>query len=320
MRRIARLLLVAAAALSSPSLAQQAEWPARPVRIIVPFSPGGSQDLEARGLAAFMEPHLKTSVYVENKPGGGAVIGIGEVARAAPDGYTLLVTGASVTQLNFLRKDLNFDATKDLVPISQLAEGITTIVTNRQSGIRSWQELLAYAKANPGKLSFGGIGISSVYIAWEAISKASGINIPEVPYAGQSAFDLALLRNDVQVVMGVGYKARVDAGDVVPLLTIGERRHPQYPQVPTTSELGYGTWVRGFAWIGLFAPSATAKPIVDRISAEAQAYVKDPAAQKRAAAADNLLIGNTPEQFKRAFDDDTRVWGTVAKAIDLRPQ
>jgi tripartite-type tricarboxylate transporter receptor subunit TctC len=300
--------------------AQSGAWPNRPIRIVVPFTPGGAQDLDARGLAAFMEPHLKSPVVVENRPGAGAAIGIEAVAKAAPDGYTLLVTGASVSQLNFLRKGLTFDPTRDLVPISQLSEGITTIVTNKQTPFKTWQEMVAYAKANPGKLNFGGLGVSSVYIAWQSLIKTIGIDIPEIPYGGQSAYETALLRNDVQLIMGLNFKPRVDSGDIVPLIAIGDKRHPHFPNVPTTNELGYGKAIRGFAWTGFFAPAGTPKPIIERLAFEASNYAKDPDAVKRVTAAGNVLIGNSPQEFKKNFDNDTQVWGAVAKAINLQPQ
>jgi tripartite-type tricarboxylate transporter receptor subunit TctC len=316
-------VVVAFSALSVFAAAAQAQsgaWPNRPIRIIVPFTPGGLQDLDARGLGAFMEPHLKTPVVVENRPGAGAAIGIEAVAKAAADGYTLLLTGASISQLNFLRKGLTFDATKDLIPISQITEGITTIVTNKQSPFRTWQEMVAYAKANPGKLNFGGLGVSSVGIAWQSLTKSIGIDVPEIPYGGQSAYETALLRNDVQMIMGINFKPRVDSGDIVPLVAIGGKRHPHFPNVPTTDELGYGKAIRSFAWTGFFAPTGTPKPIIDRLSFEAANYAKDPDAVRRATAAGNVLVGSSSADFKKTFDNDTQVWGAVAKAINLQPQ
>ena len=227
---------------------------------------------------------------------------------------------ASITQLNFLRKGLTFDATKELVPISQLSEGITTIVTNRQSPFKTWQEMVAYAKANPGKLNFGGIGVSSVHIAWQSLIRTIGIDIPEIPYAGQSAYETALLRNDVQVILGLNFKPRVDSGDIVPLIAIGDKRHPHFPNVPTTNDLGYGKAIRGFGWTGFFAPAGTPKPIVDRLAFEAANYAKDPDAVRRITAAGSVLVGSSPQEFKKSFDNDTQVWGAVAKAINLQPQ
>jgi tripartite-type tricarboxylate transporter receptor subunit TctC len=315
------LSVASLAAVSGLAHAQtQGPWPSRTIRIIVPFAPGGAQDLEARGLAAFMEPHLRTPVIVENRPGAGGVIGIEAAAKAAPDGYSFLVTGASITQLGFLRKGLTFDPSKDLIPISQLSDGFGVIVTNKHSPFKTWPELLAHAKANPGKLNFGGIGVSSVYLAWQALTRTVGIDIPEIQYGGAAAFDTALRRNDVQVIMSFVSRARVESGEIVPLLVIGDKRHPEFPNLPTTDSLGYGTAIRGFGWTGLFAPAGTPRPVIDRLSFEAQNYAREPDAVKRATAAGQVMVGNTAEQFRRNFDEETRIWGAVAKSINLQPQ
>ena len=301
-----------------PALAQQ--YPSRPIRILVPFAAGGLQDIEARELSSSIQLRSGAAVVVENKPGGGGVIGMGEVARAQPDGYTLLVAGASVTQIALFRKDVGFDPAKDLVPVSQLADGVSLIVTNKQTGAKDWPELMALAKSRPGKLNYASFGPGSVQLGMESLKIAAGIDLTEIPYAGQAAYNTALLRNDVQLVLGVGFKAMADAGDVIPLLAVGDKRNPQFPNIPTTTEAGYGRMIRSFGWVGLFAPGGTPAPILDRLAQEAAAFARSPDSQKRAAAAAIVLIGNSPEEFRRVFDADARTWAEIAKAIRLQPQ
>jgi tripartite-type tricarboxylate transporter receptor subunit TctC len=303
--------------------AQAQDYPNRPITIIVPFPAGGQQDVEARGLAASMEPRFKQPVIVENRPGAGAAIGIGAVAKAAPDGYTILITGAGAALLHVVAKNLTFDPTRDIVPVSMLADTISLIVAPQEVGAKNWNEFMALARKSPGKLNYASLGVSSVLLAMEGLKAAAG-NLPvsEIPYKGFADYFAAALRNDVQLIISTygPMRAQVDSGRLVSLLAVGDRRHPAAPNVPSTGELGYGSRIRGFAWTGVFVPTGTPQNVIDTLHREVATYVKDPAALARAEKAANILVGSTPAEFKKVYDADIAAWSAVAKAINLQPQ
>lgn len=314
-------LLSGSALLAGSAVAQQ--YPTRQISIIVPFTAGGQQDVEARALAQSMEPRLQKPVIIENKPGAGAAIGIGFVAKAAPDGHTILVTGAGAALLNVIAKNLGFDPSKDITPVSILSQGNSIIVTNKQTGAKDWKEFMEIARKNPGKLNYGGLGVSSVTLAMEGLKSASGnLPISEVPYKGAADYTTALLRNDVQLILSTygSLKTHIDSGAVIPLMQINEKRYSALPNLPTTVELGVGEWIRPFAWTGVFVPTGTPGTIIDRIYGEVAHYVKQPETTKRAQNFYTDMVGSTPAEFKKVYDADIIAWAAVAKAINLQPQ
>lgn len=323
---MSRLNLIAAAAMAAvvaafPAVAQQ--YPARQITLVVPFPAGGQQDVEARALAQSMEPRLKQPVIVENRPGAGAAIGIGYVAKAAPDGYTVLVTGAGAALLHLVSKNLGFDPTKDIAPVSMLTDSFTLLAVPAQLNVKTWNEFVDMVRKNPGKLNYASLGVSSVMLAFEGLKSAVG-NLPmsEIPYKGSADYFTAALRNDVQLFMSTygPMRANIEAGKFVPIITVGSRKHPAFPNLPTTDELGYGKGIRSFAWTGVFVPAGTPQPIIDTLQREIAHYVTLPASKERADKAGNVLVGNTPAEFKRLYDADVAAWAAVAKSINLQPQ
>jgi tripartite-type tricarboxylate transporter receptor subunit TctC len=312
-----------AVALALPAVNVVAQdYPSKPLRILIPFTAGGLPDIFGRLLGNSMQPRLKQAVIVENRPGAGSAIGIGAVVNSAPDGYTLLVTGASSTQLRFLQKGLPFDPVVDLKAISQLVDGTGLIVTNRQTGIKSWPELVKYARANPGKLNYGSSGPGSVELAIEAIKSAAEVPLTEISYKGFGDYLPALLRNDIQVSIGDvgGFRQQILSGDVVPLLAVGHRRHQDFPAIPTIDELGYGDVIHPYFWLGFFAPKATPQSIVDKLYGEVRYFVSSPDSQKQAVNHDVELIGSSPEDFSKMMDTESKLWARVARATKLIPQ
>jgi tripartite-type tricarboxylate transporter receptor subunit TctC len=318
-----RLLTAAAAALLLALPAAAQTWPSKTVTIVVPFPPGGQQDIEGRALAASMQNRLKTPVVVENRPGAGSALGIGYVAKSPPDGHTILVTGPGPVFLKLVSKNLDFDPTRDLIPVSQLLDSISMIVTPQQTGAKNWNEFMALARKEPGKMNYGSLGVSSVMLAMEGLKSAAGdLPVTEIPYKGAAEYITAGLRNDVQLFLSTigAFKQHIDSGAFVPLLSVGDKRHPAYPNVPSTGELGYSNKIRAFAWTGVLVPTGTPQSIVDRIAAEVAEYAKDPAARERAEKGYYQLVGSTPAEFKKLFDGDVAAWTTVAKTIKLEPQ
>lgn len=304
-----------------PAFAQQ--YPTRQITIVVPFPAGGQQDVEARALGQSMSARLKQPVIVENRPGAGSAIGIGHVAKAAPDGYTVLVTGAGAAVLHLIANNLSFDPTKDIAPVSQIVQGSIVVTAPAQVGVKTWKEFEDLARKNPGKLNYASLGASSLTLAMEGLRKAAGdLPITDIPYKGAADYYQAALRNDVQLFMSAYGEMRghIDAGKFVPLLTLGSAKHPVLSNLPTTEELGYGKWVRNFSWTGVFVPTGTPPAVIDTLYREIAYYVQLPATKERAATAGVALVGSTPAEFKKFVDADVAAWSGVAKAINLKPQ
>lgn len=324
MKRMMRNAALAAGVAVMGLLGQAASaqpWPSKPIKVIVPFTGGNPFELEARAFFAFAEPRLKQPGIVESRPGGGSSIGIDAVARSAPDGYTLLWTGASLAQLKFLQKNLPFDPQKDLVPVSLIGEVATLVVTNKSVPAKTWAEFVAHAKANPGKLNYGSAGRSSVMLATEALKAETGINLVEVPYGGSAAYTQALLQNQVQLAMSAAssVKQHIDNGDLKALMVIGTRKVALMPDLPTSAELGIKS-LRSFGWSGVLAPAGTPKAVVDRLAAEFAAYAKTDEAQQRAKRTIFTLVGSTPEEFRQTIEADAKAWEAVAKSLNLKPE
>ncbi len=318
-----KLALVAATMLGVTGIASaQPQYPSRQITVVVPFAPGGQIDIEARALAQSMEQRFKQSVIVDNKVGASGAIGLGHVAKAAPDGYTILVSGAGSAVIHLTQKNLGFDNTKDLLPVSLLSSGTSLVVTNKQTGTKTWQAFIDYTRQNPGKVNYAS-GVASLTLAWEAIKGATGtFPMTEIPYKGMSDYMTAALRDEVQLILGTigGFKPHVESGAYIPLMQISEKRNQSFPDVPTSKELGYGDRIRPFAWTGVFVPAGTPTPIVDALYREIAYYVKQPEALRRAAGFHTDLYGSSPEEFKKTYDADVTAWTAVARSINLQPQ
>jgi tripartite-type tricarboxylate transporter receptor subunit TctC len=314
------LIGIAAVLLATASRAD--EYPSRPITVILPFSAGSPAEPPMRLFAQFVEPVWKQPIVLETRPGAGSLIGIEAVVRAQPDGYTLLYTGASLSQLKIFTKDLSFDPRTALAPIADFMEFQTFLLTNSQVPVKTIEEFVAYAKANPGKLNYGAAGRSSTQLAMEVFKRATGAPLTEVSYGGQAAYVTALLRNDVQIVpasLGSGVKGQIDAGAFKPLMVFGSKRSPVYPDVPAASDKGWS--LPSFGWFGLYAPAGTQRSIIDKISGEVRRFAAQPEAQKRVLDSGGaVLTGSTPEQFRDTLDNDTRVWTEIANAIGIKPQ
>jgi len=318
-----RLLTAAAAAIgvlvSGVGMAQQ--YPTKPIRLVVGYPPGGGSDVSARIVATAIERRLGQSLVVENRPGAGGVLAARQVAQATPDGYTLLYTGATASQWPLLFKDLQFDPINGLAAVSKGPEFWMFLVSNGQVPVATVSELIAYTKANPGRINFASIARNSTMFAMEAFRRASGMNATEITYQGNAAFNTALLRNEVQLVattVGADMKEHVSSGKVRALMVFGTQRSPQLPDVPSASELGLN--LPGFGWFGLFAPKGTPKPILDRVSAEMRRSAEDAEVRKLIDRVGATMFASTPEEFQAQLQSDHRTWKAVADAIGLKPE
>jgi len=303
-----------------PAAVQAQDYPARQVTIVSSIGTGSPTDLECRALADFLKTAFKQPVIVEPRPGAGGALAAGYVAHAAPDGHILFCSGPGITTFKVLIKDLSFDPLKDLAPVSQMSDFVGLYLTNSQSPFKSMDELIAYARANPGKVAYASAGRNSIVMSIEAIKRITGAQMTEIPYPGTPQFLLALLRNDVQLVQAPvsAVKGQVDSGALRPLLVNGYRRAVLYPNLPTLGDKGWdlplGTWT------GLFAPAATPKAVVDRLAGEVARYAVSPESKKREAEGSIVFVGSTPEQFRQQVESDARRWADIAASMGWKPE
>ncbi len=261
-------LLAGVAALAMPAFAQS-DYPARPIKIVVPFPPGGGTDLVARTVGQRMAEKLKQPVLVENRPGAGTAIGSQAVARAAPDGYTLLMNIESLAVLPATQASLPFDPVKDFQPVGRLITSHFVLVVPPSLPVKTFKEFVSYAKANQGKLNYGSTATGgATHLATEQLFKAAGIRVAHIPYAGASLAASALLGEQVQAVLLVGTLAvpYVESGKMRAIAVTGTQRIPTLPQVPTLAEEGF----EGFetpGWTALYAPRGTPAAVVEKLHA-----------------------------------------------------
>ena len=299
---------------ASPCALAQAAFPARPVTLVVPFPAGGALDIVARSLADEMRKHLGQPVVVENRAGAGGTLGSGIVARAAPDGYTMLLGSVATHAIGpGLYRNLSYDALKDFVPITQVTAAPLLVASSATLKVSTVPDLLAAARAQPGKLNFASTGNgTAVHLAGELIKSAAGIDVVHVPYKGGGEAVTALITGEaafmvanVELVL-----PQLGGGKLRALAVTGPRRLPALPDVPTLREAGLaGADVT--TWFGLFAPAGTPKAAVDRLQRDAATALQ--ALTERFAAQGNEAVGSTPEQFAAFVRAEHAKWGKVIK-------
>jgi tripartite-type tricarboxylate transporter receptor subunit TctC len=316
------LLAVLPLAFSAPAAAQTAgDFPNRPIRIIVPQAAGSGVDLQARALAQKMGELWGHAGVVENRPGANAIIGMEAVARAAPDGYTLVYAPvSSITTNQFIYKKLPYDVFRDFAPITQTVANPLGTVSNPGSGIKSLKDLIERAKANPGQLNYGSFGIGNMtHLQGVLLSLAAGIKMTHVPYRGQTPMVTDILGG--QVPFGFTTTAGVidlaETGKLNLIATFGEQRDEQFPNTPTPYELGYKTAVV-VGWAGLLAPAGTPKPIVDKIYAGmAKALASPDVKETILKQGSRAVASKSPEDFTRYIKAESDKFHPVIKAAGL---
>jgi tripartite-type tricarboxylate transporter receptor subunit TctC len=296
------------AATASIPAAIGAEYPDRPIRIVVPFTPGGGTDIIARALGQHLTTVFGQNVIVDNRAGGNTVIGSEIVARARPDGYTLLMQINTLTALPAMAKDGQGTISPDqFAPVSLVAALPHVLVVHRSVPAASVKELVSLAKASPGKLNYGTPGIGTpVHLAGALFASMAGIDIVQVPYKGAAEYTAAVLGNHVQIVFGSAPTAipHVRTGALKALGVTTARRIPQLPDVPTIAESGFAGYDI-MSWYGVLVPAGTPNDIVNRLSKEIGAATKT----RRFADAlpDYELIGNTPAEFAAFLRKDAEI-------------
>ncbi len=309
--------LAAVLTVAQVDIARAQSYPNKPLRIMVPFPPGGSTDVMARNLAVELTKSLGQPVIVENKAGANGNIGSAEVAKAPPDGYTLLLSGVGTNAINHsLYPTMPYDSLKDFEHITLLAEGPNVLIVNPNFAAKSVPELVAMAKAQPGKLNYGSNGNgSSGRLAMEMLRQATGIDMVHVPYKGGGPSMQALLANEVPMLFTNQDAAlpQVKAGKVRAIGVASEKRNPAYPDIPTIAEQGI-TGFSAVSWFGLSAPAKTPPDIVKKLQAEAVKAINQPEFRARLEGNGFVVVGSTPEQFRAFVASENAKWGKAVKA------
>ncbi len=316
-RRIGAIALLGVLA-AWTAAAHADEWPTRPVHIIVPYGAGGIATLLARLTIDPLTQKFGQPFVLENRPGGGGVVGVESAAHAANDGYTLLVSGGSQFSVVPLMQKLNYDPLKDLAPISIIASNGMALAVNKDLPIHSVRELIDYAKANPGKLNYGtaGVGTSS-HLVPAAFAARTGIDLVAVHYQSTPQSVLDVIAGTVQIFFGnvSDIVAAANSGSVRLLAVSNAERIPQFPDVPTVAET-----VPGFvmtAWNGYFAPSGTAQSIIDRMAAAVAEICRDPEVVAKLDKLSLEPLGNTPAEVAETIRQELPVYAAAAQAAGL---
>lgn len=303
-----------------PVSAQDA-WPTRPVHIIVPFAAGGVADLLPRIVGAKLSQQWGQSVIIENKVGASGNLGMAEGARAAPDGYTLVLAPAGNLTVNpLLFSNLTFDTYKDLTPVTDLADVPNVLVVNPSVPAKTFQELIAYAKANPGKLNFASPGAGSgAHLAGELLKLDTGVDIIHVPYKGLAPAVNDLLGGNTQMMFaGISTVIQyVKTGKLVALAIASPKRSPQLPDVPTVAESG----IPGFdvtSWYGIVTRAGTPPAIVHKIQRDMAAALQQEDVRAKLAGLGLEPVGNTPEAFDAMIKSETKKWGDIVRKANIK--
>lgn len=312
------LRVLVCSVLAAASLAAQAQaFPSKPIRLICPFPPGGAVDIASRAIAAELSKTIGQPVSVENKPGAGGNIGGTEVARSAPDGYTLLMTTSGINGINpVLYRKMSFDPNKDLTAVAALVSLSNVLVVHPSVKVNTVGELLTMLKAEPGKMTFASSGSgTSIHMSGEMFMHLTGTRMIHVPYKGSSPALTDLLGGQVQMMFDNIPSAlpHIRAGKLRAIATTGGQRDPALPDLPTIAEAGVKGYEAG-VWFGLAAPAGTPADVIGKISSEAIKGTRSPDFVKRMTELGYLIIGAGPEQMSAMLKGELERWTPVIKA------
>lgn len=300
--KLASLLLSALTLIVQPLVAQAQDYPSRPLRLIVPFAPGGGNDTVARAVATQLSSALGQPVVVDNRAGAGGVIGADMAAKAAPDGYTLFLGGVGSLAVNpHIVPKISYDALKDFAPVVLLASAPSVVAVNLKTPYKSLPEMTAFAKANPGRINFASNGNgSSAHIATALYETMAGVDLTHVPYKGLAPAMSDLLAGQVDIMFSsvVAITPQIKAGKLRALAVTSTKRSALLPDVPTLAELGLAGYEAG-SWYGLLVPAGTPAEIVRRLNAESVKALRGGNVRESLSSEGAEVVGGTPEEFAR---------------------
>lgn len=313
-RAVVRVLgAVSIAALTLPAIAQ--DYPSRPIRVIVPFSPGGAVDGPMRIIAQELSKRLNQQVVIDNKPGAGATIGTEIVARAAPDGYTLLLASQTNAISASLYKSLTYDPIEDFAPISLIGREPGVLVVNPSLPVKTFQEFVTYVKEHPGQVDYASSGNGSGQHLFAALlASRVGLKMNHVPYRGSGQATADLLGGQVQMSIPgtAGMVGHIKAGKLRALAVTGARRSPQLADVPTVIESGV-PGLEAYVWMGLLAPKGTPAPIIEKLHREVLQALATSEVKTYMANAGIEIVGSTPTEFGAFFRTERDLWAKVVR-------
>ena len=317
------LISFSALLLGQGTVQAQVNYPTKPIRILVGFAAGGNTDIVTRTLAARMQDVLGQPVIVENKPGAGGVVATDFVAKAAPDGYTLLMSSLGPHTISpSLLKSVGFDPLADLAPISNVTFNALVLMVNPTLPARSVSELINYAKANPGKLNFGSSGVSgTTHLSGEVFNTMTGTKLVHVAFRGGPPAIGALLAGDIQMMFANISDAlpQIRGNKVRPLAVTSTKRVPQLPDLPTLAESGLSGYDVG-PWNGLVAPAKTPPEIIGKLAEAVQRITREQAFRDKMFEVGSSTIGDSPEQFRNTIRHDITRWAKIIQDAGIKPE
>jgi len=298
-------------------------WPAKPIRLIIPYPPGGQTDIVGRWLGALLSPVLGQPVVMDNRAGAQGILGMSAAKNADPDGYTFVYSNVSISLINrFAHAKLPYDALTDFEPVSMLGYTTLGLAVPSASPFKNLADLVRFVKANPGKTTFASFGVgSSAHMYGEILNGAAGLDMAHVPYKGTAAatIDVVAGRVTAGYIDFSSMGPMIQAGKLTVLAVTGTRRWPLYPDIPTFGETGYPLDLPG--WAGIMAPKGTPRPVVDRMSQEIARILRTPEGQKDMLEKGGIIaVGSTPTEFADVLRRDAPRWGEAFARSGVKPE
>jgi tripartite-type tricarboxylate transporter receptor subunit TctC len=300
----------------------QADYPSRPVRIIVPSPPGGGTDIVARVLAQHLARAFGQSVFVENRAGAGNMIGIEAAARSVPDGYTLLFVASTLALNSVLYKKVSYDPIRDFAPVTLAATAPNVLIVNRAVPAQSLAEFVALARQKPGQLNYGSPGVgTSPHMGMELLKSMAGIDLQHVPYKGTAPAVTDVIGGQITGMFSNALTAKphIESGRVRALAVSGPKRLGVLPDIPTVAEAGVPNYA-AMQWYGLVVPAGTPSAIIARLHLEATKALHTDEMKEKLAADGAEPVGSTPAEFGRLIKEELEKWTKVARAANIEPQ
>ncbi|MBS0241850.1 MAG: tripartite tricarboxylate transporter substrate binding protein [Proteobacteria bacterium] len=302
----------AAAAFGRPAHAD-AKWPERPVKLVLPYAPGGATDIIGRPWSEILTQAFGQQFVIENRGGASGIIGTEAVAKSAPDGYTMLLTPNATLSVQPLLRKTNYDPQKSFMPVGRVGDLISGFAIHPSAGIKTFQEMIAYAKANPGKLTYGSAGQGTAsHLKLEMLKVKAGIDILHIPYRGNADALNDLLAGNIHMMNEINPMPHVRAGKLILLDISHTERHPDFPNVPTIFEHGYGEAYLP-SWYSMWAPAGTPPEIVERVNAKMVEVAKSDEMKSRMLKLNVAMVAQSTSQMSTTLADDiTRMKGLIA--------
>ena len=318
-RRLLCSIAIIAAAISAATASAQT-WPDKPLRFVMSAPAGSSIDVLGRAIADKLKDRLGQPVVVDNKPAAGGTVATDEIAKAAPDGYTMVLAFNGPLAITPLLRKVPYDVAKDLAPVIITSSQPNVLAVNAQVPAKDLKELVAYAKANPGKLNYASVGPgSSSHLNAELLKSLAGIDIVHVPFNGSPPAVMSTVQGETQMLFAVmqPLQPQIQAGKLRALAVTSAKRFPLLPELPTIAESGYSKF-EALAWNGVLVPAGTPKPVIARLNAEINAILKQPDVVQKMNAAGFDLIGGTPEDFGALIKAESAQWAPVIKNANIK--